>query len=103
MGTTSQIPIIFKNNGNINIIGTKNPNERINDINAETLPFPKAVNSADEKILMPSNKNDMANIRKPVTVISYNVDVLSVNIIVIKGAMTSDKQNTAIQNTIIIQ
>lgn len=69
IGTTSQIPITFKNRGNINIIGTKNPNERINDIKAEIFPFPKAVNKADEKILIPSNKNDMANIRKPVTVI----------------------------------
>ena len=102
IGTTNQIPITFKNKGNINIIGTKNPKERINDINADIFPFAKAVNKAEENILNPSNKNETAKMRKPVTVILYNVEVLSVKIIVIKGAMISDIQNTEKQNTLII-
>lgn len=103
MGTTSQIPTTPKNKGNINIIGTKKPKERIKEINADIFPLAKAVNKAEEKILIPSNKKEIAKIRNPTTVILYNAEVLSVKIKVIMGAIASDKQNTKKQNRIIMK
>ena len=75
----------------------------MNDIKADTFPFAKAVNNAEENILKPSNKNEIAKIRNPVTVILYSVEVLSVKIIVIIGAIPSEKQNTQKQNNTIIR
>ena len=68
-GTASQTPSTPHISGNIDKNKNMNKNVLKNDMSADTFPFDKAVNIAEEKILKPHNKKEYMKIRSPLYVI----------------------------------
>ncbi len=70
-----------------------NPNVRKKDIIADALPFDKAVNKAEAKILQPENKNANEKILKPFLVISRTFLLFAVNIPAIFSLVKKENRN----------
>ena len=77
-GTASQAPYRPKKSGRINRSRTVNTSVLQKEINAETVPFDRAVKNPEEVIFTPLNRNPTEKILKP-TEASWKVRVSLVN------------------------
>lgn len=74
-----------------------NTNALENDIIAETFPLDNAVNSPEANILIPTNRNENANILSPTSAKVYTTDDGLTKILIIVGANIKDKINIIIE------